>query len=245
MHDELARQRQELPWVRVGKKYEFESARGKVSLADLFGGHSQLFIYHFMFGPEWKEGCPSCSMLADTFDGSVPHLAARDVSFMMVSRAPLAKIEAFRKRMGWKLPWVSSLGSDFNFDFHASLPPRNNKEDKVDYNYTMQTFPSDEAPGASVFYKEPSTGEIFHTYSTYGRGLDQFIGSYILLDLVPKGRDEEQLGFSMEWVRHHDKYDGGGFADADRPYWPKLAETAPAAAKASSCCGGTADGGRS
>jgi predicted dithiol-disulfide oxidoreductase (DUF899 family) len=238
-HDELARQRRDLPWVRVGKKYIFDSSRGKVSLADLFGDHSQLLIYHFMFGPDWKEGCPSCSLVADTLNGSLTHLAARDVSLMIVSRAPLARIEPFKTRMGWQFPWVSSFGSDFNFDFHASFAPRN-KEDKVDYNYTLQKFPSDEAPGASVFYKEPTTGEVFHTYSTYGRGLDALIGTSTLLDMVPMGRDEDQLGFAMEWVRYHDRYEGGDFSDTDKPYWPKLA-SAPAQAS-SSCCGGSAVG---
>jgi predicted dithiol-disulfide oxidoreductase (DUF899 family) len=237
--DQLARERRELPWVRVEKNYVFDSPRGKVTLADLFGGHSQLLIYHFMFGPEWKEGCPSCSFVVDHLDGAVPHLAARDVSFMVVSRAPLAKLEAFEKRMGWRFPWVSSSGSDFNYDFHVSFRPEDKKNGKVDYNYTTQEFPSDEAPGASVFYRDPATGEIFHTYSTYGRGLDAFVGTYTLLDLVPKGRDEDRLGFPMEWVRYHDRYDGGAFADPDKPYWPKVASTSAVAATScgTSSCG--------
>jgi predicted dithiol-disulfide oxidoreductase (DUF899 family) len=225
--DELARERRELPWVRVEKDYVFDSPCGKVKLADLFGGHSQLLIYHFMFGPEWKEGCPSCSMVADHFDGALPHLAARDVSLVMVSRAPLAKIEPFKQRLGWRVPWVSSFGTDFNFDFHASFGPEQKKDGKVDYNYMMQKFPSDEAPGASVFYKDPSTGGIFHTYSTYGRGLDAFVGAYTLMDLAPKGRDEDELSFPMAWVRHRDRYQGGEFADTDKPYWPKLATASP------------------
>jgi len=159
------------------------------------------------------------------------------VSLMMVSRAPLAKIEAFKKRMGWRFPWVSSFGSDFNFDYHVSFTPEQKIDGMVDYNYTMQKFPSDEAPGASVFYKDPSTGEIFHTYSTYGRGLDSFLGTYTLLDLVPKGRDEDQLPFSMAWVRYHDRYENGTFADADKPYWPKIVSKAPALAQVSSSCG--------
>jgi len=220
--DELARERRELPWVRVEKDYVFDSPRGKVRLADLFGGHSQLVVYHFMFGPDWKEGCPSCSFVSDHLDGAVPHLAARDVSLVMISRAPLAKIEAFKKRMGWRFPWVSSLGSDFNHDYHVWFTPEEKAQGDVDYNYTRQPFPSDEAPGLSVFYKDPATGEIFHTYSTYGRGLDPLVGTYTVLDLVPKGRDEDQLPFTMQWVRHHDRYEGGGFLDADRPYWPKV-----------------------
>src|SRR5207249_3063694 len=167
----------------------------------------------------------------------VPHLAARDVTLTMVSRAPLAKIEAFKKRMGWQFPWVSSNASDFNYDFHVSFKPQDWKDGKIDYNYTMQKFPGNEAPGASVFYKDPATGEIFHTYSTYGRGLDSFIGTYTLLDLVPKGRDEDQLRFDMEWVRHHDRYQGGDFLDADKPYWPKFESSAPSKKSTDSTCG--------
>jgi predicted dithiol-disulfide oxidoreductase (DUF899 family) len=242
--DELARERRELPWVRVGKEYVFDSPRGRVTLAELFGGRSQLLIYHFMFGPEWKEGCPSCSLVVDHLDGAVPHLAARDVSLVVVSRAPLAKLEAFERRMGWRFPWVSSFGSDFNYDFHVSFRPGDKKGGKVEYNYTMQAFPSEEGPGASVFYRDRETGEIFHTYSTYGRGLDAFVGTYTLLDLVPKGRDEDGLGFPMAWVRHHDRYEGGGFADADRPYWPKV-ELGTSESGSSCGCGAAGKGGRS
>jgi predicted dithiol-disulfide oxidoreductase (DUF899 family) len=237
-HDQLARERRALPWVRVEKEYVFDSARGKATLADLFDGRSQLLIYHFMFGPERKEGCPSCSYVSDHLDGAVPLLAARDVTLTMVSRAPLAKIEAFKKRMGWHFSWVSSFGTDFNYDYHASFTPEQRAKGTVDYNYTMQEFPSEEAPGASVFFKDPATGEIFHTYSTYGRGLDSFVGTYTLLDLVPKGRGEDDLPFSMAWVRHHDRYAGGDFLDPDKPYWPKVM-AAPAAAEtdsSGSCC---------
>src|SRR3954468_19209384 len=241
--DELARERRELPWVKVEKQYLFDSPRGKVTLADLFAGRSQLFIYHFMFGPDWKEGCPSCSFVSDHLDGAVPHLAARDVTLTMVSRAPLAKIEAFKKRMGWRFPWVSSFGGDFNYDYQASFRPEERAKGSVYYNYTKQPFPSEEGPGASVFFKDAGSGEIFHTYSTYGRGLDAFVGTYTLLDLVPKGRDENQLRFDMAWVRPPAPYEGGVLADADKPYWPKF-ESAPAASGASSgsssCCHGTA-----
>ena len=233
-HDELARQRRELPWERVEKNYVFDTPRGKATLADLFAGRSQLFIYHLMFGPDWKEACPSCSYVCDSLNGSVTHLAARDVTLTMVSRAPLEKIEAFKKRMGWQFPWVSSSATDFNFDYHVSFKPQDWHDGKVDYNYTMQPFPGNEAPGASVFYKDPSTGEIFHTYSTYGRGLDCLIGTYTMLDMVPKGRDEDDLPFDMAWVRYHDRYGTNlatGFADEDRPYWPKFEE-------ASDCCHG-------
>ena len=149
-----------------------------------------------MFHPDWREGCPSCSFVVDHLDGTIPHLAARDVSLAVVSRAPLAKIEAFKKRMGWRFRWVSSFGSDFNYDYHVSFTPEQKATGKVDYNYAMEEFPSDEGPGSSVFYKDPETGEIFHTYSVYARGLDPLVGTYTLLDLVPKGRDEDQLGFS-------------------------------------------------
>jgi predicted dithiol-disulfide oxidoreductase (DUF899 family) len=221
--DELARRRQELPWVKVEKNYVFDSPQGKVTLADLFDGRSQLIVYHFMFHPEWREGCPSCSFVVDHLDGTIPHLAARDVSLVIVSRAPLAKIEAFKKRMGWRFRWVSSFDSDFNYDFHVSFTPEQKATGKVDYNYAMEEFPSDEAPGASVFYKDPASGEIFHTYSAYARGLEPLMVTYTLLDRVPKGRDEDQLAFSMEWVRHHDRYGTDLFLDPTRPYWPPTA----------------------
>src|SRR5258708_21866048 len=174
LRDELSRTRRELPREKVEKKYVFDGPKGKETLAELFAGKSQLIIYHFMFGPEWAEGCPSCSFLADHFDRSVPHLAARDVRLVAVSRAPLAKIEAFEKRMGWKFKWVSSHESDFNFDYHVSATPEEKAGGEIYYNYTVGKFPSDERPGASFFYKD-AEGNIFHTYSTYGRGLDILI----------------------------------------------------------------------
>jgi predicted dithiol-disulfide oxidoreductase (DUF899 family) len=235
LRDKLAAERRELPWVKVEKNYIFDTPDGKKTLADLFDGRSQLLIYHFMFGPEWKEGCPSCSFVCDHIDGAVPHLAARDVTLTMVSHAPLARIEPFKKRMGWHFPWVSSFASDFNYDYHASFTPDQRARGKVDYNYEMQEFPSTEAPGASVFYKDPASGEIFHTYSVYGRGLDPLVGTYTLLDMVPKGRDEDELGFSMDWVRHHDRYGTNLFLDPTHPYWPPNAN--PESAAASSCCG--------
>jgi predicted dithiol-disulfide oxidoreductase (DUF899 family) len=176
-------------------------------LANLFGGKSQLIVYHFMLGPGWEAGCPSCSYLADHFDGTVVHLAQRDVSFVVVSRAPLGEIQAFQRRMGWRFKWVSSFGSDFNQDYQVSFTPHEKAGGKVFYNYEfIESFPSEERPGASVFYKN-AAGEIFHTYSTYGRGLDILIGTYHFLDLAPKGRDEDGLAWSMAWVRHHDRYD--------------------------------------
>jgi predicted dithiol-disulfide oxidoreductase (DUF899 family) len=217
LRDELSRQRRELPWEKVEKPYVFDGPNGKEALADLFGGKSQLIIYHFMLGPDWKEGCPSCSFLADHFEVSLPHLAARDVRFAVVSRAPLAQIEAFKKRMGWNFKWVSSNATDFNFDYQVSLAKDENAKGKVYYNYEMTEFPPEERPGASVFYKS-AAGEVFHTYSTYARGLDILIGAYNWLDLAPKGRDEDSLAFSMAWVRHHDKYAEAYAVDPNKQY---------------------------
>jgi predicted dithiol-disulfide oxidoreductase (DUF899 family) len=227
LRDEISRQRRALPWERVEKKYIFDGPRGKETLSDLFGGRSQLMIYHFMFGPGWKEGCPSCSFLADTFDGAAVHLAHRDVTFMAISRATLPEIEAFKQRMGWQFKWVSSFGNEFNRDYQASFSPQEIVVGKVYYNYEMTEFPSEEGPGASVFYKNQA-GEIFHTYSTYARGLDAMVGTYNWLDLAPKGRDEDGLAFTMSWVRHHDKYDGQ-IVD------PKQLYVQPAKANASCC----------
>jgi predicted dithiol-disulfide oxidoreductase (DUF899 family) len=205
--DSLAKKRRELPWEKVEKNYVFDTPNGKETLADLFGGKSQLIIYHFMLGPGWEQGCPSCSYLADHFDGPIVHLAQRDVTFLVVSRAPLPEIEKFKARMGWKFKWVSSFGSDFNHDYQVSASPEEKAGGKVMYNYEfIEKFPSDERPGASVFYKNEA-GAVFHTYSTYGRGLDILVGAYNLLDLAPKGRDEDGLAWSMAWVRHHDRYD--------------------------------------
>lgn len=203
--DALAEERRKLPWVRVEKNYVFESPNGQTNLADLFAGKSQLAIYHFMFGVDWEQGCPSCSLLADHFDGLGVHLLQRGVSLLMVSRAPLAKIEAFKKRMGWKFPWVSSNGSDFNFDYGVSVTKEDAQKEHI-YNYAPSKFPSEERPGLSVFYKN-SAGELFHTYSVYARGLEDFMSLYAILDRVPRGRDEAGLlPHAMAWVRHHDRY---------------------------------------
>jgi predicted dithiol-disulfide oxidoreductase (DUF899 family) len=228
--DQLSAERRKLPWVKVEKNYVFDAPGGKATLADLFAGRSQLVIQHFMFGPDWQEGCPSCSFMADHTDGMLPHLAARDTTMAAVSRAPLAKIEAFKKRMGWRFNWVSSNGGDFNADFHVFFTEKELAHGTVNYNYTMQEFPSAEAPGLSVFYKD-AAGDVFHTYSTYGRGVDVLMGTYRFLDIVPKGRDEGRLEFSMAWVRYHDRYGTNEFADADKPYWPETASTS------SSSCG--------
>jgi predicted dithiol-disulfide oxidoreductase (DUF899 family) len=204
--DALSARRRELPWLKVEKNYVFEGPSGKVSLADLFCDKSQLIIYHFMLGPGWEQGCPSCSFLGDHFDGSLVHLNARDIALSAVSRATMPEIAAFKRRMGWKFPWVSSNHNDFNYDYHVSFSKEQMAQGKVDYNYTKQGFPSEEAPGLSVFYKD-AAGAMFHTYSTYGRGLDILLGAYNFMDMAPKGRDEEGLAHGMAWVRHHDRYD--------------------------------------
>ena len=230
LRDELSRHRRELPWEKVEKQYVFDGPRGKESLADLFDGRSQLIVYHFMFGPEWGEGCPSCSLLADHFDGPAIHLANRDVTLAVVSRARISAIEAFKKRMGWRFHWVSSFASDFNYDYHVSFSPEERAKGKVQYNYDQVEFPSEEGPGLSVFLKDEN-GNIFHTYSSYARGLDVLVGAYNFLDLAPKGRDEEGLAFTMSWVRHHDKYDKNYFVDSAQGYvQPKSTST--------SCCSG-------
>ncbi len=217
--DAIAAERRQLPWVRVEENYSFDSPTGKKALADLFDGRSQLIVYHFMFGPDWKEGCPSCSFNMDHTDSALVHLAQRDVSFVAISRAPISKIEVFKKRMGWRFNWVSSHGTDFNYDYHASFTPEEVANGKVDYNFDLVEFPSAEAPGISVFYKDKN-GNVFHTYSAYARGTENVVNTYNYLDLVPKGRDEDGSYFPMAWVRHHDRYEDGRLADADKPYWP-------------------------
>jgi len=202
--DRLSARRRELPWVKVDKTYVFDGPAGKETLSDLFAGSSQLLVYHFMFGPDWTEGCPSCSFWADNYNGIVVHLKHRDVTLVAVSRAPLEKLEAYRRRMGWSFKWVSSLGSDFNRDYHVSFAPEEQKT--AYYNYEPRGFSASEAPGISVFAKD-GTGAVFHTYSCYARGLDMLNGAYHLLDLVPKGRDEAGLPYTMAWVRRRDRYD--------------------------------------
>src|SRR6266576_1705322 len=208
LRDQLSKQRRELPWEKVEKQYVFDGPTGKETLADLFGGSSQLIVYHFMFGPGWAEGCPSCSFISDHIDGSVVHLAARDVRLAVVSRAPLGQIEAVKKRMGGRCHWVSSYATAFNYDYQVSMTKEALEKGQVYYNYSMQQFPSEERPGTSVFYRDGS-GNVFHTYSSYAGGLDMLIGAYNWLDLTPKGRDEEGLKHGMAWVRHHDKYGEG------------------------------------
>jgi len=218
LRDQIARERRALPWVRIEKDYVFETPQGRRTLADLFEGRRQLIVQHFMLGPGWEQGCPSCSYMADHADAMAVHLAQRDVSFVAVSRAPLAEIERFHRRMGWHFAWVSSNGTDFNHDFHVSFTPEERATGAVDYNYHRVPFPAEEAPGISVFVKDDA-GTLFHTYSTYGRGVEVMMGTYNLLDLVPKGRAERDVPNKMEWVRHHDRY-----------------APEPAAKAAGSCC---------
>jgi len=224
--DALAQQRQALPWVRVDKAYRFETEEGSVSLADLFKGRSQLLVYHFMFGPDYAAGCPSCSSIADGFDGVAVHLANHDVMLMAVSRAPLAKLLAYRERMGWRFPWASSSGNDFNFDFNVSFTEAQQRTGDVEYNYARKGHAMDmtpppepvaqfaascgtdaatyarDRPGLSAFVLED--GAIYHTYSTYARGLDGVWGMYQWLDRAPKGRNEAGI-----WWRRHDEYPQG------------------------------------
>ena len=212
LRDQIARERRALPWVRIEKTYAFDTPEGRRTLADLFEGRHQLVVQHFMFAPGWEEGCKSCSFMADHIEGARVHLAQRDLTLLVVSRAPLADIERFRRRMGWQFKWVSSHGSDFNHDFGVSFTEQDMARGEVEYNYRMQRFPHEEAPGISVFYKDDEA-LVFHTYSTYGRGVELMMGAYDFLDIAPKGRDEDQLAYPMEWVRHHDRYepapDGG------------------------------------
>jgi predicted dithiol-disulfide oxidoreductase (DUF899 family) len=206
--DALSAARRQMPMVEVEKEYVFEGTAGPATLHDLFRQHRQLMVYHFMFDPSWDEGCKSCSHLADNFAGILVHLAARDTSFAVVSRAPLAKIEVFRKRMGWSFPWLSSFGNDFNYDFHVTF---DEAAGSLEYNYASapellkrgEIWHTGELPGLSVFLRDCE--RVFHTYSTYQRGLDLLLNTYNFLDLTPLGRQEED-GKIQAWIRHHDKY---------------------------------------
>jgi predicted dithiol-disulfide oxidoreductase (DUF899 family) len=205
LRDELSRQRRELPWERVDKEYVFDGPNGREPLAELFGDRSQLIVYHFMFSPAWDEGCKHCSFWADNFDGIDVHLKHRDVSFVAISRAPLAKIDAFKKRMGWSFKWMSSFESDFNFDYQASFTAEARARGAALYNYSTMDIGEEDREGASVFYRDEH-GAVFHTYSCYARGIDMLNGAYHYLDLVPKGRDEDRLEFTQAWVNYHDRY---------------------------------------
>jgi predicted dithiol-disulfide oxidoreductase (DUF899 family) len=203
--DAIATKVRDLPWVKVDKTYTFDSPNGKVSLADLFGDKSQLIVYHFMFDPTWSQGCKSCSFIADHYNPLPVHLAHRDISLVTVSKAPIEKLEQFRKRMAWSFPWVSAANTDFSHDFGVSFSDQELAEGNVVYNFTGQPYPIRELPGLSVFYKD-ERGDIYHTYSTYARGLESFLTAYNFIDVTPKGRDEGDTG-GMEWLRHHDRYD--------------------------------------
>jgi predicted dithiol-disulfide oxidoreductase (DUF899 family) len=206
LNDEVSRLRRELPWTIVEKEYVFDGPQGKVKLSDLFDGRSQLATYHFMFAPEWTEGCRGCSYLTDHMDGALEHLAARDVSLVLVSRAPLAKLEAFKKRMGWHLPWVSSSGCDFNRDYAVTFTKAEVESKSPGYNLATLPPYAEENPGMSFFIKMPD-GKILHTYSIYARGLEPVVSAYAILDRAPKGRDEDSLPMPMSWVKLHDEYE--------------------------------------
>jgi predicted dithiol-disulfide oxidoreductase (DUF899 family) len=204
--DQLARERRALPWVKLDKTYVFDGPQGPLSMADLFGKRNQLVVYHFMFAPEWNQGCAHCSFWADHFDGISIHLGHRDAAFTAISRAPLAKIEAFKKRMGWMFPWVSSGSNSFNYDYNASFTPEMNQKGTAFFNYRKGNAGASDREGASVFYKD-GTGALYHTYSCFARGIDALNGTYHVLELTPKGRDEKGFEGPQDWVRHHDGYE--------------------------------------
>ena len=205
LRDKLSAERRALPWVKVEKEYVFEAPEGRRTLAELFGGNSQLIVHHFMFGPGWQAGCKSCSFEADHAEGAIVHLENHDVSYVRVSRAPLAELEAYRRRMGWRARWVSSYGSDFNYDYGVSFTEEELAKGRVEYNYAMTEDGYEELPGLSVFYKDED-GAVFHTYSSYARGNEEVIGAFIYLDMTPNGRNETEI---MDWVRRHDEYGDG------------------------------------
>jgi predicted dithiol-disulfide oxidoreductase (DUF899 family) len=222
LRDQIAAERRALPWLRIEKNYVFDTPDGPRALADLFQGRRQLMVQHFMLGPGWEQGCPSCSYMADHTDGMNVHLAQRDVTFLAISRAPLAEIQRFQHRMGWQFPWVSSFASEFNFDFGVSFTAEEVASGELNYNYGKSRNRSEELPGISVFYRDDA-GDVFLTYSTYGRGVEVMMGTYNMLDLTPKGRDEREVDYKMEWLRHHDRY-------------PSAAPVKAAAPAAASCC---------
>ncbi len=218
LRDQLSAERRQLPWVKVEKNYVFDGPNGKKTLADLFDGRSQLIVKHFMLGPGWKEGCVGCSFEVDHIEGALVHLEHHDVTFVAISRAPLSEIEAFKQRMDWRFKWVSSYGSDFNYDFHVSFTKDEIAKGEVYYNYDMRKFQSEELSGFSVFDRDEK-GDIYHTYSSYARGAEEILGTYMVLDLTPKGRNETGPNHNLtDWVRHHDKYGNGGFVDPTGRY---------------------------
>lgn len=216
-HDALTQKIRDLPWVKVDKAYTFDSPDGEVSLAELFGDKNQLVVYHFMFDPTWSQGCKSCSFIADHYNGIVVHLAHRDISFVTVSKAPIDMLEKFRARMGWTFPWVSGGRNDFGRDYGVSFTDQELASGTMLYNFNTKPYPIRELPGLSVFYKDEQ-GDIYHTYSCFARGLENFLTAYQYIDITPKGRDESETG-GMGWLRHHDRYDGSPFVDpwAEKP----------------------------
>jgi predicted dithiol-disulfide oxidoreductase (DUF899 family) len=239
--DVLTAERRSLPWVKVEKNYVFDTPSGSKTLAELFDGRSQLLVYHLMFAPDWDAACLGCCYVSDHFDGALQHLANRDVTLVAVSRASLAKLLPFKQRMGWRFKWYSSFGSDFNRDFHVAFTKDELAAGKMYYNYKVQSFPMEEGQGLSAFYQD-RTGNVFHTYSTYGRGVEPFINAYNLLDLAPQGRDEQhQKPIPMAWVRHHDQYQSDYFAGISASVTPgdlrPSPETAaPPTSNAHDCC---------
>jgi predicted dithiol-disulfide oxidoreductase (DUF899 family) len=218
LKDELSERRRALPWVKVETPYVFDGPDGEETLADLFAGRSQLIVHHFMFSPDWEEGCVGCSFHSDHVEGALVHLENHDVSFVRVSRAPIAKIQAFNRRMGWRAKWVSSFGSDFNYDFQVSFTKEAMAKDEVEYNYARGKGSLEELPGLSVFTRDEA-GDVFHTYSCFGRGDEGAVGTYFYLDLTPRGRNETgPRGNLMDWVRHHDRYGFDGLVDATSLY---------------------------
>jgi predicted dithiol-disulfide oxidoreductase (DUF899 family) len=207
LRDELSQRRRELPWEAVDKNYVFEGPHGKQALTDLFEGRSQLVIYHFMFDPSWDAGCPHCSFWADNFNGTIVHLNQRDTTMIAVSHAPYGKLAAYEKRMAWNFKWLSSFGTDFNFDYHVSFTPEEVRNKTAFYNFAIQPTPGTDAPGVSVFYRDQS-GRVFHTYSAYARGIDLLNAAYNYLDLTPRGRDEAGQKNPQFWVRRRDEYEG-------------------------------------
>ncbi|HVH78125.1 MAG TPA: thioredoxin family protein [Stellaceae bacterium] len=213
LRDRLGEERRELPWVRIDKEYAFDGPNGHETLGDLFAGRSQLIVKHFMLGPGWTDPCVGCSFQSDHVDGVLVHLEHHDVSYVTVARAPLVEIEAVKRRMGWHFRWVSSYGSEFNYDFNVSFTPEQIAGGRAIYNYREGATPIEEMSGLSVFYKDES-GTIFHTYSTFGRGTELSLGIYGLLDLAPKGRNETERGNLTDWVKLHDRYEANGYVDA-------------------------------
>jgi predicted dithiol-disulfide oxidoreductase (DUF899 family) len=225
--DAVSAQRRELPWVKIEKRYVFDTPEGKKTLADLFDGRSQLIVYHFMWRRDISDRCVGCSFLADHIDDANLHLAHHDVSFVVISRASVPELEAYKKRMGWRFNWVSSSDSDFNYDYHVSFTRQDLERGKVFYNYRMTEAPTEDLSGISVFYKD-GNGDVFHTYSSYGRGNEEVIGAYMYLDLTPNGRNETGPNHNLaDWVRHHDKYDASGYVDATGGWVPE---------NSASCC---------